>query len=365
MHHSVVTTVPVAVAAALLYARLAASSTRPGLCRLFALTPVLALLLVLPFLVPLHLVRGLVAFFLVWLGEFKLLLLAFGHGPLDPHIRPLPFVFTAALPVKLRQVSDDAAVTETKMKTKTKTKTMALLLLPSGSFASFTAVGIKFRIAAAISQHLHNNFKEWTHPFAADVLYRAIIYCIPDSILSCLAAMGRALGIELEPQFNKPYLSASLQDFWGRRWNLTASAVLRPSVYNPVRARLGAPAGVLATFLVSGLMHEVVVYYLTFRAPTGQVTAFFALHGACVCAERWCARRCGARLPRVLATPLVVAFVAGTACWLLLPAIFGDGMECVYLAETVALASSFHHVAEGLLCRLGSLCRTSSMVVPT
>jgi D-alanyl-lipoteichoic acid acyltransferase DltB (MBOAT superfamily) len=337
MHHSVAT-VPLAVTAAMLYARFAASSTRPGLCCLFALIPVLALLLVLPFLIPLYGVRGLVAFFLVWLGEFKLLLLAFGHGPLDPHIRPLPFVFTAALPVKLRrQISKDAAVTKTKTKTKT-------VLLSSS---------IKFAATAAIVHHPHHS-KERTHPYAAFVLFGIITYCILDSVLPCVAATGRALGMELEPQFNKPYLAASLQDFWGRRWNLMVSAVLRPSVYNPVRAHLGVPAGVLATFLVSGLMHEVMAYYLTFRAPTGQVTAFFVLHGASMCAERWCARRWSARPPRVVATPLVVAFVVGTACWLFLPAIFGDGMDDLYLAEAAALVSSFRDVGARFL-GLGSL----------
>ncbi|EER90132.1 hypothetical protein BDA96_10G274500 [Sorghum bicolor] len=343
MHHHSVTTVPAAVTAAMLYARFAASSTRPGLLRLFALTPVLALLLILPFLIQLYSVRGLTAFFLVWLGEFKLLLLAFGHGPLHPRIRPLPFVFTAALPVKLRQqVSNDAAaaaaaVTVAKPKTKTKT-----VLLSSS---------IKFAIMVAIFQHLHYS-KERTHPYVAFVLYGVITYCILDSVLPCLAATGTAaLGMELEPQFNKPYLSASLQDFWGRRWNLMASAVLRPSVYDPVRARLGAAAGVLATFLVSGLMHEVVVcYYLTLRAPTGELTAFFLLHGACVCAERWCARRCsGARPPRLVATPLVMAFLAGTACWLFLPPIFGDGMDDLYIAEAAALASSFRDVGARVL----------------
>ncbi|KAJ1260148.1 hypothetical protein BS78_10G210300 [Paspalum vaginatum] len=336
MHHSA-RTVPLAVTAAMLYARFAAASTCPGLRRLLALTPVLALLTVLPFFVPLCSIRGFTAFFLVWLGEFKLLLLAFGAGPLDPGIPPLPFVFTAALPVKLRQ--------RQMLKAATVTETVALPLLSSS---------VKFAVMAAMLGLLHS--KKITHPYAASILYCIIIYCALDSVFPCLAAVGRALGMEMEPQFNKPYLSASLQDFWGRRWNLMASAVLRPSVYDPVRARLGAAAGVLATFVVSGLMHEVMAYYLTFKAPTGHVTAFFVLHGACVCAERWCARRCGAtaKPPRVVATPLVVAFVAGTAFWLFFPALFGDGMSDLYVAETVALGSSFLDAGRRLL-RLGSL----------
>jgi hypothetical protein len=353
MHHSVAT-VPLAVTAGMLYARAAAASIRPGPCRLFAFAPVLALLLALPFSVPHHGARCLAAFFLVWLGEFKLLLLAFGRGPLDPALLPLLFVFTAALPVRLRrrsrsQAADDDAAVATAAGTplkKTAAGTVALPLLSSG---------VKVAVLASTVRLLSRS-KDTMHPYAASALYGVVMYCILDSLLPCLAVAGRALGMEMEPQFDRPYLSASLGDFWGRRWNLVASAALRAAVYDPVRARLGAAAGVLATFLVSGLMHEVVVYYLTFRAPTGLVTAFFALHGACVCAERWCARRraAGARPPpRVVATPLVVGFVAGTAFWLFFPAIFGDGMDDLYFAESAALASSFLDAGAWLLRLVG------------
>ncbi|CAN6200944.1 unnamed protein product [Urochloa humidicola] len=344
MHHSAAT-VPLAVTAGMLYARAAAASVRPGPRRLLALAPVLALLLALPFSIPLYTARSLAAFSLVWLGEFKLLLLAFGRGPLHPSLRPLPFAFTAALPVKLRQPQKNAAAAVTAE------TTIALPLLLS------TAIKIVV-MASAIRLLSRRNQAIVTHPYAAFALFGVAIYCILDSLLPCLAAAGRAAlgGVEMEPQFDKPYLSSSLTDFWGRRWNLMASAVLRPAVYDPVRARHGGAAGVLASFLVSGLMHEVVVWYLTFRPPTGHVTAFFALHGACVCAERWwCARRrwgrSAAALPRAVAAPLVVAFVAATAFWLFFPAIFGGGMDDLYLAETASLASSFLD-AGGRLVRL-------------
>jgi hypothetical protein len=34
-------------------------------------------------------------------------------------------------------------------------------------------------------------------------------------------------------------------------------------VFRPVRARLGAPVGVLAAFVVSGVMHEAMFSYVT------------------------------------------------------------------------------------------------------
>ncbi|KAM7268479.1 hypothetical protein ACFE04_010645 [Oxalis oulophora] len=140
----------------------------------------------------------------------------------------------------------------------------------------------------------------------------------------------KLLGLELEPLFNEPYLSNSLQDFWGRRWNLTVTNVLRPTVYDPTRmflrrnlknkewARFGA---VLATFLVSGIMHEVMFYYIGRVIPTGEVTCFFLLHGVCLGLEDWLRKRVGDtwRLPRVVSTVLTVGFVLVTALWLFMP----------------------------------------------
>ncbi|CAN6244236.1 unnamed protein product [Urochloa humidicola] len=199
--------------------------------------------------------------------------------------------------------------------------------------------------------------KDRMHPYVAFALYGVYMYCFLDSLLPCLAA----LGMGLEPQFDRPYLSASLQDFWGRRWNLMASAVLRPAVYAPVRARLGAAAGVLATFLVSGIMHEAIACYITFRPPTGRLATFFLLHGAAVCVERWCARRwwpAGARRPppRVVATPLVVAFVLGTALWLFFPPFFGDGMDDRFIAEFDTLLASLVD-SGGRVLRLAGIVR--------
>ncbi|TVU30167.1 hypothetical protein EJB05_21776, partial [Eragrostis curvula] len=344
MHHSLVT-VPAAAAAAMLYARLAAASVRPGPWRLLTLSSVLALLLVLPLAVPLYSARGAAAFFFVWLGEFKLLLLAFGRGPLDPALAPLTFVFTGALPVKLldhkNKSPDDSspAVAE-------KTSQQVPLLYSSS---------IKLAVMVALILVLRDGGKDRMHRYAAFAVYGVITYCALDFVLPCLAAAGRAAlgGAELEPQFDRPYLSSSLGDFWGRRWNLMASAVLRPAVYLPVRARAGAPAGVLATFFVSGLMHEVIAWYITFRPPTGQLTAFFLLHGASVCAERRLARL-RRPLPRVVATPLVLGFVAGTAFWLFFPPLFGGGMDDHFIAETNALLSSAVDTG-GRLLRLGTL----------
>ncbi|KAJ6429979.1 hypothetical protein OIU84_021400 [Salix udensis] len=80
--------------------------------------------------------------------------------------------------------------------------------------------------------------------------------------------------MELEPPSNEPYLSTSLQDFWGRRWNLMVTNLLRHTVYKPVRSSLGSLLGqwaplpaVAASFLVSGLMHELLFLPCHTREP--------------------------------------------------------------------------------------------------
>jgi hypothetical protein len=67
------------------------------------------------------------------------------------------------------------------------------------------------------------------------MLYSAQIYITPSLIFDSVSLLASAaLGIETEPAFNKPFLSDSLTDFWGRRWNLLISNLMRVAVYEPV-----------------------------------------------------------------------------------------------------------------------------------
>jgi hypothetical protein len=48
------------------------------------------------------------------------------------------------------------------------------------------------------------------------------------------AVVSPMLGIQLEAAYNKPFLANSLSDFWGQRWNLLVSNLLRVSIYDPI-----------------------------------------------------------------------------------------------------------------------------------
>lgn len=158
---------------------------------------------------------------------------------------------------------------------------------------------------------------------ARDVLQALGMYCF-----ICLMMDGPAsflvpvLGFDIIPTFDPPWLATSMADFWGRRWNITTSHMLRATVYDPivegrfVKAKPGSArragyastklrrgAALWATFLVSGIVHETIFWLVN---PSGKVTwkwlAYFTIQAGvalhCMCAHRnngtgvaW--KRCG------------------------------------------------------------------------
>ncbi|CAH8389842.1 unnamed protein product [Eruca vesicaria subsp. sativa] len=139
-----------------------------------------------------------------------------------------------------------------------------------------------------------HDYKQHLSPTMLLVLYSLHIYLVLEiGLMLVKVLVFISIGCDLEPQFNEPYLASSLQDFWGRRWNLMVTAILRPAVFDPVQRIAGWKMNsdyarflaVLVTFLVSGAVHELIFFYITHEMPTGEVTCFFVLHGVSAAAE--------------------------------------------------------------------------------
>jgi hypothetical protein len=95
--------------------------------------------------------------------------------------------------------------------------------------------------------------------------------------------------------------SSSPSDFWGRRWNRLVGSALRRGVFKPLR-RGGFSRGFASfmTFVASGLLHEYILYAMTFRTgipnnpenkpyvPSyGRQSLFFVWNGIILIAERF------------------------------------------------------------------------------
>ena len=290
-----------------------------GVMRLLSLLPVFCLFMLLPFILNSLHTGVLTIFLLTWIGNFKLILFAFDEGPLTPLPPNLShFISITFLPIKTKQQLPSHQNAKKAPKVTWKS---ALLLLKA------------LLLALIIRSY---EYKPIMHPYLVLALFCIHLYLAVEIILALAAAPALACGFELEAQFNEPYLSTSLQDFWGRRWNLMVPSVLRPTVYTPLRRiskpivghRLAQLSGVVASFLVSGLMHEVMFYYCTRVNPTWEVTSFFVLQGVCVALEivvkkamtnKW-------QLHRVVSGPLAVVFVSVTGVWLFFPQLLRNGV---------------------------------------
>lgn len=326
----------------LTYCYIAGKMFPRGAARLAAFLPVVGLFLLLPLqLHSMHL-GGTTAFFLAWLATFKLLLFAFHEGPLSTPSLSLPrFLALACLPIKLQQ--EDAKSQENVNAAKG----------PKSLF-NYAVKGVLF--AALLKIY---DYGDYIHPTVMMVIFSFHIYLCLEIILAIAAAMARGfLGAELEPQFNEPYLSTSLQDFWGRRWNLMVTRILRPTVYLPaldwsarIVGRKWAPLpAVVSTFAVSGFMHELIFYYFGRVTPTWEITCFFLLHGSCLAAEIVVKKalngRC--RLPTLVGTILTVGFVLVTSSWLFFPQLLRCKGNERGLAEVAAVAAFLKDVVRAL-----------------
>jgi uncharacterized protein YqjF (DUF2071 family) len=100
-----------------------------------------------------------------------------------------------------------------------------------------------------------------------------------------LSLAWRAAGVDAPAIMRSPARAASVADFWGRRWNIGFHELATAFVFRPLRRPLGAAGATLATFLASGLVHELVIS-VPARGGYGLPTAYFAVQGAAVLFER-------------------------------------------------------------------------------
>ncbi|OWM81330.1 long-chain-alcohol O-fatty-acyltransferase-like [Punica granatum] len=319
--------------AALYYCYSAVSQIPKGTMRLLALLPIFFFLTVLPLkLSSFHL--GLLAVTsLTWLCNFKVLLFAFDKGPLAESRNLLHFISVACLPVKPQSPAD-----------RTHAQSRDALVMPRN-----VLLAIKVVLLALIFKAYA--YRPLMHPYLASALYCVQVYLQAELLMAIFVIPARALiGPELDPQFNEPYLATSLQDFWGHRWNLFVSGLLRATVYHPARSlfapvtghKFASPLAMIATFTVSGLMHELIYYYVSRVRPTWEVTWFFVLQGVCVVAEVAAKRSLGRwwRLHRAVSGPLTVAFVMVTSVWLFLPQVTRNGVDDKAMEELYGLLCS-------------------------
>ncbi|MFZ0145350.1 MAG: MBOAT family protein [Candidatus Sulfotelmatobacter sp.] len=100
-----------------------------------------------------------------------------------------------------------------------------------------------------------------------------------------IALLWQRLGVRAEPIMSAPLRSTSLGEFWGQRWNLGFRQLAHELIFHPLYRKLGPRTASFLVFVVSGLIHDLVIS-LPARGGYGFPTLYFVLQGAGVTVER-------------------------------------------------------------------------------
>lgn len=178
------------------------------------------------------------------------------------------------------------------------------------------------------------------------VCYAAQIYFDFSAYSDMAIGLGRILGFEFLENFDAPYISASITEFW-RRWHISLSTWMREYVYIPLGGNRLGPArtylNLWITFLVSGIWHGAAWNFVVWGA----------YHGALLSAHRWM-RRVGLRsVPAALARPATFLCVLGG--WVFFRMGMADrsvGESLTYLSAMFGGGAPTAEVAEALAAHL-------------
>lgn len=106
----------------------------------------------------------------------------------------------------------------------------------------------------------------------ATVLFAVQIYCDFSGYSSIAMGTAKLLGIELMDNFNAPYLSTSVADFW-RRWHISLTSWFKDYLYIPLggskKGSLRKYFNKMIVFMLSGLWHGAQLTFVVWGAING------------------------------------------------------------------------------------------------
>ncbi len=143
------------------------------------------------------------------------------------------------------------------------------------AFGLFKKMVIADRAAIIVNQ-VYNNPTEYkgVEVIIATVLFAFQIYCDFSAYSDIAIGTARTMGFDLMKNFNSPYFSKSITEFW-RRWHISLSTWFRDYVYIPLggsrKGKYRTYANLFIVFLVSGLWHGAAINFVIWGALHGLI----------------------------------------------------------------------------------------------
>jgi D-alanyl-lipoteichoic acid acyltransferase DltB (MBOAT superfamily) len=147
-------------------------------------------------------------------------------------------------------------------------------------FGLFQKVALADNLAALVDPvFAHPADYESLSIWLALLSYTIQIYCDFAGYSSMAIGLAHLLGFRLPQNFNRPYLAASLGEFW-RRWHITLGTWMRDYLFIPLGGSRGGTLAtcrnLLVTFALCGLWHGASWNYIVWGFS----------HGVILCGER-------------------------------------------------------------------------------
>lgn len=162
---------------------------------------------------------------------------------------------------------------------------------------------------------VYNNMMQHT---GVTLLFTSVLYTLQIYTdfagYSCMAiGLGKMLGIDLQNNFERPYLAKTVTEFW-RRWHISLTTWFRDYIYFPMGgnrcSHLRWIINTMVVFVVSGLWHGAAYTFLIWGA----------LHGLCMVVEKRLygekIKRIPQRFSLVNAGRMVVTFALVNFAWI-------------------------------------------------
>jgi D-alanyl-lipoteichoic acid acyltransferase DltB (MBOAT superfamily) len=123
----------------------------------------------------------------------------------------------------------------------------------------------KIVIADRLSEYVNHVYKDVGNAnsataWLASYFFAVQIYCDFSGYSDIARGTAKFMGFDLMVNFNRPFLSQSISEFW-KRWHISLSAWFNDYLFNPLVASLRSwrrwaiVCGLLITFFLSGLWH--------------------------------------------------------------------------------------------------------------
>ena len=146
------------------------------------------------------------------------------------------------------------------------------------------AIG-KFVLGCLLLLTLLETLPRWPALFAGWMGILAMGLILHFGLFHILSCVWRAADVDAEAIMNRPLLSRTVSEFWGRRWNAAFRDLTFKFLFQPFRRSLGPTGALFFSFLVSGLVHDLVIS-IPAGGGWGLPTLYFVIQGTWLLFER-------------------------------------------------------------------------------